>query len=67
MSRRVIVEARAVGVAFGCVGVVRDAKSRRKLAESDTVRPHGFAANAVTDAEQIAAARGWTVATTDDA
>lgn len=54
------IQVREVGQAFGCVGVVRDAESGRKLAQT-RVYPHGFNGNASAGAERIALSKGWTV------
>lgn len=61
MSRRVKIETREVGQAFGCCAVIRDARTGRKLAETDDVRPYGFTAAAYGDGERLAEQRGWTV------
>ena len=60
-KRNVTVEAATVGVNFGCVGVVRNTKSRRKLATTDDVYPHGNRAAAISDAEALAGRKGWSI------
>jgi hypothetical protein len=61
MSKSVMIEVQSVGTNFGCVGIVRDAQSREKLAETD-VKPNSMRGVAYTAAESIATDRGWTVA-----
>lgn len=61
MSKHVYLVTRTVGQSFGTVGVVREVGSRRKLAESDKVRPFGFIHVALNDAEHVAAQHGWIV------
>lgn len=57
------IETRAVGQAFGCVGVVCDARTGRELATTERVYPYGNRAAAYEGAETLAAERGWTVET----
>lgn len=59
--REVIIETREVGQKFGHVGIVRDAVSRRKLVETEDVRPWGYQANAAEDARALAERKGWRV------
>lgn len=58
--RLVEIDTRPVGVNFACCGVVRDARSRRKLAETRDF-PYGFDAQAFAAARELAAAKGWEV------
>ena len=60
MTKQVVIETRTTGDSFGTYAVVRDLRSRRKLAET-TVVPYGFTGAAVERAEAIAANRGWRV------
>lgn len=60
-KRLVRIETRTVGQSFGTVGIVRDAKTGEKLAESETVRPYGYTYSAARDADEIAQDRGWQV------
>lgn len=64
MSRAVRIEVRDVGQAFACVGVIRDARSGKRLAETREY-PYGQRGNAHDGAELIAANKGWTVASED--
>ena len=57
--RTVICTTRDVGQNFATVGVVRDARSGRKLAETG-LKPYR-SSSAIFGAEGIAAARGWRV------
>lgn len=66
MARRVKVETRTVGQSFGVVGVVRDARTRRKLVETDEVRPYGHNHSAARDAERLAEERGWEILADED-
>lgn len=63
-TRRVTVETMTVGQGFGCCGVLRDAKSRRRLVLTDVV-PFQFEEVARARARYLAAARGW-IAVTED-
>lgn len=58
--RRVTIETRSVGENFGCCGVIRDARSRRKLAET-RVYPNGFDHAAAVGAVSICDRQGWRV------
>lgn len=58
--RAVICTTRDVGV-FGTIGVVKDARSGRRLAETG-IKPYRSSA-AIFGAEGIAAARGWRMTT----
>ncbi len=60
MKRKVRIETRSVGDAFGCCGIVRDAKSGRKLAETDTY-PNGCEQSARSAAKRIAQERGYEI------
>lgn len=55
-----VVETRTVGQFFATCGVIRDARSRRKLAEGRDC-PYGFSAAAYDAAVSLAESRGWTV------
>ena len=58
----VTIKTRTVGQSFGTVGVLCDARTGRKVAVTETVRPYGFTAAAVADAEELAARLGHGVA-----
>lgn len=60
MSRPVYVDFQTVGIGFACVGIVRDARTREKIAEASDVRPHGFTRAALDDARDIVERHGWT-------
>lgn len=60
MTRAVTIDVRSTGQAFGCYGVVRDARTRRKIAETG-VKPNGFTAADYAAAESICVERGWSV------
>ena len=60
-TRIVTVTTRTAGQSFGTVGVVKDARTGRKIVECDTTRPYGFTAAALDDARALAARKGWTV------
>ncbi len=62
--RKVTCTTRDEGIHFGTIGVIRDAKSGRKLAETG-LKPYQSSA-AIISAEALAAARGWQVATSED-
>lgn len=64
--RTVRIEVVEVGQAFGCCAILRDARTGRRLAETDDVRPYGFRSNAYRDGERMAASNGWTVASDDE-
>jgi hypothetical protein len=61
MTKIVTIHSATVGQNFGSVGIVRDAKTKKKLAEADDVRPYGFDSAALGDAEALAKKNGWTV------
>lgn len=65
--RKVTLDTRPVGLNFGTVGVVRDAKTGRKIAESATTRPVGHTRGAISDAQRVAWRHGWTVVDRDAA
>ena len=60
MSKNVRIETRTVGQFFATCGVIRDARTGRKLAETDDV-PYGFTASAFSAAEALAEKKGWNV------
>ncbi len=55
------IETKTVGQHFGTSGGIRDAKTGRKLAETERTYPYQFNAAAYAGAEDLAAKRGWTV------
>jgi hypothetical protein len=59
-ARKVRIETQTVGNNFGCCAILRDAKTGRKLAETDTF-PRGCEQNARTAARDIAATKGFEV------
>jgi len=63
-GRKVICTTRDEGVNFGTIGVVRDAKSGRKLAETG-IKPYR-SSGAIISAEALAEQRGWTVVSDQD-
>ena len=62
MTKTVTIESKPVGVNFALVGVIRDARTGRKLGETG---PRPFAESALADARGYAAARGWIVQAAD--
>ncbi len=60
-TRTVTINTVMVGESFGCVGVVRDARTGRTLAKTKRVYPYQMTTYAVEGAEMLAFARGWTV------
>lgn len=62
--KTVTVEVVEVGSAFALKAVIRDAKSNRKLAETDEV-PFGMDGNAQKYADTLIAAKGWRRAESD--
>lgn len=63
--RRVTIETRQTGIHFGCYGVVRDARTRRKIAESDIIRPFDMPHLALDDAQAIVERKGWFISPED--
>lgn len=62
MNRRhITIETRTVGVRFGTIAVLRDARSGRRLATTDPPRPYGNTVAALTDGEALAARKNWIV------
>lgn len=59
--RTVVIDTATVGQFFGTVGVVKDARTGRKVAEAKYVRPYGFVSAALDDARTLAEDRGWTI------
>jgi len=57
----VTVSVRPVGQSFGCVGIVRDARSGRRLGVT-RLYPYGFDGPAHAGAVAIAESKGWRVA-----
>lgn len=55
----VYIDTRTVAQSYGIVGIVRQARTHRELAASDTVRPLTHRAAAARDAVQIVARNGW--------
>ena len=64
-SRAVTLSTVTIGQHFGTAGLVRDARTGRKLAQTETVGL-GHRAAAILRAEEIAAKRGWTVVSDED-
>lgn len=60
MARPVYVDFRTEGISFACRGIVRDARTRQKIAEAEGIRPHGFTRAALDDARAVVAEHGWT-------
>lgn len=60
-KRTVKLSTRTVGTNFGRAGVVTDARTGKKLAESDETFPLGNGNAAYEDARRIAERKGWTV------
>jgi hypothetical protein len=60
MAKQVTIKTASVGTNFATCAIIRDAKNRRKLAETREF-PYGFTGPAIEAAEAIAAQRGWTV------
>jgi hypothetical protein len=65
-AKTVRIETCNVGQNFGTVGVVRDARTGRKLAVTDDTYPLGFTAAACAAAEALAERKGWTVLASDE-
>lgn len=59
MTRSVYIDFRTEGLTLACRGVVRDARTREKIAEADDVRPRGFQRAALQDARELVRERGW--------
>jgi len=59
-KRTVTITTVSEGVNFGTFGIVRCAKTGRRLA-STNILPHGFVVPAREAAAKIAEAKGWTV------
>ena len=62
--RKVKLDTASVGSVHGTLGIVRDASTGRRIAEAETLSPHGFTGAALDSAREIAEARGWTVVAT---
>ena len=64
-TRKVTIKTRTVGQYFATCGVIRDARTGRKLAEGQEV-PYQFTAAAVDRARAEAERRGWVVVESDE-
>ena len=64
MARKVRCTTRSQGIHFATVGVVKDARTGRTLAETG-VKPYQSSA-AIIAAEALAEARGWQIVTGDE-
>lgn len=60
-KKLVTIEAREVGQALGCTGVIRDARTGKKIGADLPTRPYGFSGAALADARAYADAKGWSV------
>jgi hypothetical protein len=60
-SVKVVIKTATVGQNFGTVGLVCDARSGRKLAETADTYPLGFVTAARAGAEALAKKNGWTL------
>ena len=60
--QKVTIETRTVGQSFATVAVIRAVGGRRrKIAETETLRPYGFDHAARLDGEALATAHGWQI------
>lgn len=59
MTSPVYVDFRIEGLSLSCRGIVRDARTRQKIAESDALRARGGQRAALDDARALVRERGW--------
>lgn len=59
--KRVTIGIEIVGQAFGCAGVIYDARTGRRLASTERTYPYGDRSAARSGAEALAESKGWTI------
>lgn len=62
---QVVVETVTIGQHFGTGALLRSARTGRVLARTSQVRPYGYTAAAVHDAEELASDRGFQIVDED--